>query len=260
MKKDLDRLGAIRINKYGTKAQVIEYNKWNDVLVQFEQGDTTRTYWQYFDKGAVYSAYDRTVQGVGYLGEGVYKPMIPNPSRPGTYKKTKHYGVWGGILARCYSPCETGNHLQYKGCTVHPSWHNFQDFSRWYDDNYYEVDGEPVEVDKDILVTGNKVYGPATCMIVPRRINSLFARGRVDRKGLPPGVQFDRDRGKYRVICRKLAGGTVALGRFEDKYEAFKVYKRYKEQVIKEVAEQYRRHIPDKLYQALVDYEVEITD
>lgn len=50
------------------------------------------------------------------------------------------------------------------------------------------------------------------------------------------------------------------LGLFDTQEKAFKIYKYYKEKNIKMVADYFREQIPDKLYDALYNYEVEIDD
>ena len=50
------------------------------------------------------------------------------------------------------------------------------------------------------------------------------------------------------------------LGIYDTQEKAFEVYKYYKEKNIKMVADYFREQIPDKLYDALYNYEVEIDD
>ena len=50
------------------------------------------------------------------------------------------------------------------------------------------------------------------------------------------------------------------LGYYETQEKGFGVYKYYKEKNIKEVADYYFGEIPQKLYDALYNYEVEIND
>ena len=50
------------------------------------------------------------------------------------------------------------------------------------------------------------------------------------------------------------------LGLYDTQEKGFEVYKYYKEKNIKEVADYFKGQIPDKLYDALYDYEVEIDD
>ena len=110
---------------------------------------------------------------------------------------------------------------------------------------------------------GNIFYSPDTCVFVPKRINSLFTKCDRARGNLPVGVRYRRDTNKYRVECSTQKNGMkhrVSLGQYDTVEEAFKVYKQFKENYIKEVAEEYKHKIPVKLYEALIDYEVEITD
>ena len=50
------------------------------------------------------------------------------------------------------------------------------------------------------------------------------------------------------------------LGRFSTEDEAFNAYKNYKEENIKAVADYYKDKIPDHLYIALYNYEIDIND
>ena len=50
------------------------------------------------------------------------------------------------------------------------------------------------------------------------------------------------------------------IGRFDTPEEAFYAYKQFKENYIKEVADEYKDSIPQKLYEAMYRYEVEIDD
>ena len=42
--------------------------------------------------------------------------------------------------------------------------------------------------------------------------------------------------------------------------EAFRAYKQFKEDYIKQVADEYKDKIPQKLYDAMYNYKVDITD
>ena len=76
---------------------------------------------------------------------------------------------------------------------------------------------------------------------------------------MPIGIYFEKEQNKYRV-CISYGGISKKLGRFSDIEEAFKQYKIYKEKLINDIAKQYRGKIPDKVYQAMLDWKVEITD
>ena len=57
---------------------------------------------------------------------------------------------------------------------------------------------------------------------------------------------------------------NICLGTYSTKEEAFKVYKQYKEKVIKKVIDSYKGIIPEphysRLREAMYNYEVEIDD
>ena len=55
-------------------------------------------------------------------------------------------------------------------------------------------------------------------------------------------------------------GRNIKLGTFDTVEDAFNKYKSYKEDFIKKVAEQYRTKIADKVYQAMMNWKIEITD
>ena len=120
-----------------------------------------------------------------------------------------------------------------------------------------------MELDKDILCKHNKIYSPNTCIYVPHAINTLFTKSDKARGKSVIGTSLFK--GKYQVQCWLINPKTGKskreyLGRYETQEKAFEVYKYYKEKNIKMVADYYKGKIPDELYQALYNYEVEITD
>ena len=80
------------------------------------------------------------------------------------------------MLSRCYSNKQQKRQSSYKGCTVCSEWLNFKNFSDWYESHFYQIEGQKMCVDKDILFKGNKIYSPQTCCIVPNEINVLFTK------------------------------------------------------------------------------------
>jgi hypothetical protein len=193
-----------------------------------------------------------TVYGTGYFGEGTYKSRQNG-------KRTRQYKTWLAMLERCYENKTKEKLPSYAGCYVCEEWHNFQIFSKWYDENYYEIDGQRMELDKDILVKGNKVYSPETCVFVPHRINSLFTKSNSIRGDLPIGVHWHKRDEKYVAKCQ-CGDKRKHLGYHDTPEKAFNAYKIFKENYIKQIAEEYKDRIPNKLYDAMKKYIVEITD
>ena len=119
-------------------------------------------------------------------------------------------------------------------------------------------------LDKDILYKGNKIYGPDTCIFVPQRINTIFGTNMRRRGNLPIGVTFCKRNKKYTSHCWTLnADGkrnNIALGYFDSPEKAFNAYKQFKESYIQKVAENYKPFIPETLYNALINYKININD
>jgi hypothetical protein len=166
------------------------------------------------------------------------------------------------MLFRCYDKIGRKQNPTYNDVTVCDEWLCFQVFAKWYDDNYYLIDNERMEIDKDILIKGNRVYSPKTCCIVPHNINLLFIKNDKLRGDLPIGVNYHKNENKYIAQCHTLKNKyNTTLGRFKTPEEAFYLgYKPFKESYIKEVAENYKDKIPKELYDAMYRYKVEITD
>ncbi|WP_286231293.1 hypothetical protein [Neobacillus mesonae] len=248
-----DRIGEVNENKYGSEMQIEEYHGALDVWVRFDTGNLEHTTYYNFINGKVRSLYDSTVCEVGYIGKGKYKP-----SENG--KATKAYSTWAAMLNRAYSEKYHSRNPSYKGVTVCKEWWNFQVFAEWFENNYYQIENEEMSMDKDILVKGNKLYSPDTCVFVPHRINVLFIARTRARGKLPVGVAFNKVAKRYQSQCANANSEIVPLGHYDTPEEAFLAYKIHKERVIKDVADEYKDKIPSRLYNALINWMIEIDD
>lgn len=243
-------VGQSFINNQGLVMKIIECQKTTSTRVRFENGYETVAQLSNIKRGRVANPYHPTVYGVGYHGEGTYLAKVNGEMTP-------CYRAWQGMLTRCYKSNDKEKFISWKDCSVCEEWHNFQNFARWWHDNYYEVGDETMHLDKDWLTKGNKVYSPDTCVIVPQTINSLLISRKRGRGNCVIGVSKS---GKRFCVQMTTYSKHRSLGMFETELEAFNTYKRHKEQYIKEVAECYKPHIPTRLYEAMLRYEVEITD
>ena len=254
----IDRTGEENINNFGSKMIIKEYREYSDIDVYFPEYNWTfkHAIYQTFKKGTIKCPYEPRTYGVGYLGEGKYKTRENG-------KKTDEYIIWCGILRRCYDPKLHERESTYKNCTVEGYLLNFQHVGEWIDKNYYEIPGEQMCLDKDILCKGNKVYSRETCIFVPERINNLFTKRDNSRGDCPIGVT-PRESDNYQVFCSNGYRKSVYLGSYSTEEEAFRVYKNYKEKVIKEVIDSYEGKIPEPFYsrlrEAMYNYKVEIDD
>lgn len=246
------RIGETNQNRYGSVMKIVEYNNATDILVEFDNNYQVRTNYNHFKKGDIGNPYDKSVRGMGYLGEGNYVTKVNGV-------KTKEYLCWTSILSRCYNPELHKTRSSYEDCLMCEEWLNFQNFSEWFNRNYYTVGEFKMEIDKDILVKGNKIYSSETCIFVPQFINSLFTKSNKTRGQYPIGVTFNKSQQKF-IAQINIESVKKQVGIFDNELDAFYTYKKAKEDYIKSVAEKYKDQIPEKLYLAMLKYEVEIDD
>lgn len=249
----MNRVGETKKMNCGEFATIIEYNNCSDIKVEFENGDIVKTQYSHFKRGRVKSNLSRTVYGIGFLGNGEFSNK----------NDEKCYKYWSNMLRRCYDKKTLEKYPTYLQCGVCEEWHNFQNFAKWFYNNYYEIREETMCLDKDILFKGNKVYSSETCIFVPKSINSLFVKNNDVRGEYPIGVNYDKRRNKFQASCSiiVLQKQQKHIGYYDTPEQAFyEGYKPFKEAYIKEVAEEYKDVIPVKLYEAMYRYKVEIDD
>lgn len=257
-KQKIDRTGEEGYNNFGSKIIVKEYRKAIDIDVYFPEYDWTFEHAKYcaFKKGEIKCPYEPRYFGKGYLGEGKYKVRENG-------KNKKEFKIWYNMLERCYDPKYQEKYPTYKDCIVEEYLLNFQHMCEWLEENYYEIPSEVMCLDKDILCKGNKVYSRETCIFVPERINSLFVKNDNDRGDCPIGVDPTLS-GSYQARCNNGYGKQIYLGSYLTKEEAFRVYKQYKEKLIKKTIDSYEGKIPEphysRLREAMYNYKVEIDD
>ena len=241
------KIGEIYCSTYGEHYKIINYESSENCTVLFNDG-TILTNKHYGDiiRGQIKNPNRLLKLGVGYMGIGEYN-CIKNKN---IYKK------WYNMLNRSYD-----NHVSFTSyieCSVTEEWHNFQVFAEWYEKNYNHEIMQGWHLDKDILIKGNKVYSSETCCFVPQKINCLFIKSNKSRGSLPIGVTYNKNR---KVYCSRLRKDSKFVVKYHKTVEeAFYAYKQAKEEYIKEVADKYKDQITSKVYKALYNYQVEITD
>jgi len=159
-------------------------------------------------------------------------PYMTQPKINGKTAFCTFYTIWRSMIQRCYSEKCLVKHPAYIGCTVIEEWHSFMKFRRWMKSQ----DWKGKELDKDILIIGNKIYSPETCIFVSSQINTLLIYNQENKGGYPAGVSLsDRGKKKFQAECQ-INGKKKYLGRFETIEEASEVYKAAKSNEIKRVA------------------------
>lgn len=180
--------------------KVLKYIDACNVVVQFvDTGFKTTARASSIRNGEVKDRMSPSKYGVGYIGVGTNYTS-----------KSRAYGIWCNMIRRCYSPKSLEMHPTYRGCSVDKDWHNFQVFAEWYGQNY--KDG--YQLDKDLLVVGNKVYSEDTCVFVTPKINLFITDSAAKRGCCPIGVSYHRRSNKYVACCNSGGGRQKHLGHF----------------------------------------------
>ena len=166
------------------------------------------------------------------------------------------YLMWKSMIQRCFSEKEKQRHPTYKDVTCCDEWLSFANFVEWCNKEV-GYKGKPVglELDKDILAIGNKVYSKDTCCFVPPQINMLFCTAGAKRGKFPIGVIEVKGRFVARL---KMYGRKVNVGSYDTPERAFQAYKIAKESHVKSMALQYKDVLRPDVFDALMVWQVDI--
>ena len=236
--------------------KIVKYNDSKDVEIQFlKTGYETVTRLDCIKIGKVKDPYSPSVYGIGVFGTK-YPSTISGV-------KTKEYGLWKDMLTRCYSDTCKKKQPTYEGCEVSNNFKSYEYFYEWCNRQIgfgVEGNGNPFQLDKDLLIKGNKVYSEDSCVFIPQEINTLLTKRTTSRGEHLIGVCWHNVSKAFVAVVSKNKGKQGWLGSFKTELEAFNAYKQAKESFVKEQAEKWKDEIDERAYKALMDYTVEITD
>ena len=252
MFKEKNRVGEKYTTNEGYEVEIIEYFNFRNCTIKFK--DNFNIVINNIDlgnlkKGKVKNPYHPSIFNIGYSGIGRH-------SKYKNYKESVVYTTWCNLIRRVHSEKSLLKNPTYKEISLCEEWYNFQNFGDWFEDNYNPETMQGWELDKDILVKGNKIYSPETCCFVPQEINKLFIKSNKSRGEYPIGVH----KTKNKFLAQSYSKNKRYLGSFNSVEEAFQAYKIAKKLYIKEVADKWKGQISDKVYQAMYNYKVEIDD
>lgn len=189
----------------------------------------------------------KLIYGIGYNSKGKHKAFSDG-------KKAKSYATWQNMLYRAYCPKYHAIKPTYIGCSVADDWLDYQDFAEWFYNHEYSDHG--YELDKDLLLPGNKLYAPDRCVFVPQELNKLLNDRASARGDLPQGVNWHKRVGKYQVRVG-VDGKRQHLGYFDTELEAHQTYKTAKEANVKNMALEWRDRIDDGVFDALMNWSLD---
>ena len=143
------------------------------------------------------------------------------------------YIVWSSMLKRCYSLKFHQSYPTYKGCMVCEEWKLFSNFKSWME----KQDWEGNQLDKDLLVKGNKLYSPDTCVFVSTTVNNFILDAAAIRGEYLIGVHWHKRDKKFIAQGRNpFLNKKVDIGRFDTEQEAHKAWLDFKVEIAHKLA------------------------
>ena len=247
-----DCVGKVCKSKSSGDFKILKYNNTANVEVWFLQtGYEMVTQLGNIRNGEVKDPYLPSVCGIGVLGTK-YPSTINGVI-------TKEYKLWTSMLVRCYSDAYKKKHPTYEGCEVSDKFKSYEYFYEWCH-SQIGFDNEGWHLDKDLLIKGNKVYSENTCIFIPQEINLVLIKCESMRGEYLIGVSWSKTHKAFISRVNKNKGNPKWLGYFKTELEAFNAYKQAKESFVKEQASKFKSQIDPRAYNALMNYEVNITD
>lgn len=231
--------------------KVIEYLDFKNVVVEFiETKFVTVTTTQQIKHGEVRDMWCPSVEGVG-INDLEFKDSPDHNRSP-------YYCMWVNMLRRSHN---VYNKHEYVGASCDKNWLYLSKFIKDISEIENHTKGleEGWQLDKDILVKGNKHYSKETCCFVPKEINSLLISAKLRRGKFPVGVGYNK-RDKLFTSTISIEGKRKSLGCYKDEVSAFQAYKLAKEQNIKYIADKFKGEIASNVYEALYNWRIEIDD
>ena len=218
-------------------------------------------------KGNVKIRFFASTYGHGYLGTDK-NGNVPKVSefKDGKRINTWEYIKWQNMLQRCFDNKYKEKYPTYKDVTCCDRWLCFANFLEDLEilkqEYNWDVD-EKLQLDKDILYKGNKLYSLENCVLVPDWVNSLFTKRDAVRGDCPIGVSYHKRAKKYQAQC-SINGKLTSLGLYSTPEQAFNAYKIAKENEIKRIANDCvsKGYITKdgRLYNAMMGYQIKIDD
>ena len=247
-----DCVGKVCKSKSSGDFKILKYNNSKNVEIRFlKTGFESTVQLTTIKSGEVKDRLSPSVYGVGVIGTKY--PITINGV------KTKEYAFWHSMLTRCYNDTYKKQRPTYESCEVSGNFLYYEYFYEWCNKQIgFGVEG--FELDKDLLIKGNKVYSESTCVFIPQEINSLLIKSTASRGQHLLGVYWHNASKAFRAQVNKNKGKPEHLGSFNTEIEAFNAYKTAKEAFIKEQANEWKSQIDERAYNALMKYEVNIDD
>ena len=147
--------------------------------------------------------------------------------------KCEFYRKWVGMIERCHSKSFQENNPSYIGCSVCDEWLTFSCFKSWME----KQEWAGLQLDKDIISPGNKIYSPEFCAFVSGSLNKLLTNSRQARGNCPQGVCWSWSSRSF-LAQIKINGKRKYLGSYKTQELASSAYVKAKTKLIIQAADE----------------------
>jgi len=120
-----------------------------------------------------------------------------------------YYASWGAMI------CRVETKPSYADCSICEEWRHFSNFRSWMRRQKWR----DRQLDKDLIVRGNREYRPDRCCFISPALNGAIA-------ALGRGRGYQRINGRYYARV-SLGGRQTTLGGYDTPEEASEVYRRF---------------------------------
>ncbi len=135
------------------------------------------------------------------------------------------YRKWKSMLMRVYCSKVHQKYPTYISVTVCKEWHTFSSFRAWM----IQQDWEGKQLDKDLLLEGNKEYSPENCVFVDRVTNQFIVDCSAARGKFMIGVYWNKPACKFvSQCCNPFTKKSEHLGLFTSEIKAHIAWKKRK--------------------------------
>ncbi len=216
MKRKIFNVGYTYTTKQGYNAEIIEKLGNKKFIVLLDNKHKIECSSNSISKKTTQNPFHPTVMGIGYLGTtdvSIFKDY---------QNECKRYQ---NMMNRVNSKASLSNDPQYKGCTIHEYFLSKYNFCMWARENMPVVDGVKFSLDKDLLVEGNMMYSPDTCIFLPHNVNTFLTgnKKRANNRSGHTGIRIERNKWVAFIKDFENPGVQVRLGAFNTQEEAREV-------------------------------------
>ena len=204
-----ERLGEERLNNQGCLMKVVEYDKTESIVVEFQDKYKAKVITRYneFAKGKVKNPYYPNVYG-GMIGNK-YSAKVNG-------KISKEYFTWKNMLVDCCN----------QDVLCCDEWKLFDNFYEWLheQENFEQfLNGIRWTISKDII-KNNNIYSQNTCFLVSQKVKRLFMKHKLNTDVSENVLQAYKEymESKIKRVAREeFADGNIT----EECYKAMMNYK-----------------------------------